>query len=202
MLTSMMTLMIALSLFFVVVTLIRARALTLQQDSRGSWVEALPEMKIKIAHWIIPLLAVGYIGYHHLTVTSAPILAPSELVSTQQPIELRGTVEKIESEGNQHRILLSDSATQVEVQFSGNLPGQLRTHWGAHVNGSVQQSAEKTVVTANSIAALNIRDHSGYVMAAYGIALVTLLLNLLGALRSGREARQGIARRLRQESNS
>jgi heme exporter protein CcmD len=70
------------------------------------------------------------------------------------------------------------------------------------VNGSVQQSAEKTVVTANSIAALNIRDHSGYVMAAYGIALVTLLLNLLGALRSGREARQGIARRLRQESNS
>lgn len=202
MLTSMLTLMIALSLFFALVTLIRARGLTLQQDSRGSWVGDLPAVQIRPIHGLIPLLALGYIGYHNATVVQQPILSPSQLVHGSEGIQFRGTVEKIDSTGNPHRILLSDSTTQVEVEFNGTLPRELRTHWGAHVTGSVEQRGGVTAVIASSIAALNIRDHSGYVMAAYGIALVTLLLNLLGAIRTTREAHQGIARRLRQESNN
>ncbi len=201
MLTSMLTMMIALSLFFVVVTLVRARGLALQQDSRGSWMENLPAIQSRPVHWLIPLLAVGYVGYHSATTTVEPILAPSELVSGNENIQFRGTVNEIQSEGNLHRIQVSDQSSQVEVQFNGTLPRELRTHWGTHVTGNVSQQGAQTVVTASTIAALNIRDHSGYVMASYGIALVTLLLNLMGALRTAREARQGIARRIRQESN-
>jgi len=84
------------------------------------------------------------------------------------------------------------------VNFSGNLPKQLRTHWGAHVTGTAQSNSE---ISANSIAALNIRDHSSYVIAGYSIAFIVFLLNLLGALKTVREAKKSIARRIRQESN-
>ncbi len=201
MLTSMLTLMVALSLFFALVTLIRARGLTLEQDSRGSWVEELPTIQIKPLHWLVPLLAVGYIGYHSASTPAVEILSPSQLTASSEAIQFRGTVNQIHSEGNQHTILVSDKGHSVNVSFLGTLPRELRTHWGAHVNGTVEQNGEMMVVTASSIAALNIRDHSGYVLAAYGIALVTLLLNLLGSMRQARDARQGIARRLRQESN-
>ncbi len=201
MLTSMLTMLLALSLFFALVTLIRARGIALEQDSRGSWVEELPAIQIKPLHWLIPLLAVGYIGYHNATTPVETILSPSQLIASSEAIQFRGTVNQIESEGNQHTILVSDEGRSVNVSFFGRLPRELRTHWGAHVNGTVEQSGETITVTASSIAALNIRDHSGYVLAAYGIALVTLLLNLLGSMRQTRDARQGIARRLRQESN-
>lgn len=202
MLTSMLTMLLALSLFFALVTLIRARGIALQQDSRGSWVEDLPTIQVKPIHWLLPLLAVGYIGYHNATTTTVPILAPSTLVSGAETVEFRGTVNKIHSEGNQHQILVSDEQREVTVTFVGTLPRELRTHWGAHVNGVVSDQAGAMTVSARTIAALNIRDHSSYVLAAYGIALVTLLLNLLGSMREAREARKGIARRLRQESNA
>jgi len=201
MLTSMLTMLLALSLFFALVTLIRARGLALQQDSRGKWVEELPAVRQNPLHWIAPLLAIGWIGYHAATTVTTPILAPSQLEATQSPIEFRGHVEAIHSEGNQHRIEVSDDQQKVTVLFHGKLPRELRTHWGAHVKGTVASETTGVTVSAQSIAALNIRDHSGYILAAYGIALITLLLNLMGALRTARDARQVIARRIRQESN-
>ena len=145
MLTSMLTLMIAFSLFFALVTLIRARGLTLEQDSRGSWVEDLPKSNTRLLHGLLPLLALGYIGYHNATVTPTPILTPSELISSSESIEFRGTVNQISSEGNLHQIEVSDGGRAVVVQFNGTLPRQLRTHWGAHVVGTVAQSDGSTV---------------------------------------------------------
>ncbi len=201
MLTSMLTMMIALSLFFAVVTLIRARGLTLEQDSRGKWVEELPAISTRPIHWLVPLLAVGFVGYHALTTPVEPILSPSQLQADGSQIQLRGNVDEIVSDGNQHRIQLSDPNSRVEVLFNGDLPKQLRTHWGAHVTGNVQHIDTQLNVIASSIAALNIRDHSRYVIAAYTIALITLLLNLLGAMKTARTARKSIDRRLRQETN-
>ncbi|HIJ34550.1 MAG TPA: heme exporter protein CcmD, partial [Gammaproteobacteria bacterium] len=127
---------------------------------------------------------------------------PTQLAVTTEAIELRGEVKSIQSTGNQHQILLSDQKTQVQVVFNGTLPRQLRTHWGAHVTGTVTQQEEGLTVNATTIAALNIRDHSGYILAAYGIAMIALLLNLFSAMRSSREARQSIARQIRQELNA
>ncbi len=200
MLTSMLTLMIALSLFFAVVTLIRARGLTLDHDSRGQWVENLPTPRLTLLHGIAPVLAVILVGYHFATTSTSPILQPAELVPGMGAVEFRGTVEAIQSEGNSHRITVSDANSSVEVSFLGRLPQQLRLDWGAHIQGSVTMEQNRTQVIANTIAALNIRDHSGYVFAAYAIAAITLLLNLLGALRSATESRRAVARRLRQES--
>ncbi len=203
MLTSMLLMLLALSIFYAVVTLIRARGLALRQDSRGSWVRELPTIAVRPLHWVIPLLAVGYVGYHAATFAPTPILTPSQLVaeSPATPVEFRGTVDQIHSDGNHHQIMMSDDGEKIEVNFNGNLPKQLRTHWGAHVTGRYQSGPDGSAVTASSIAALNIRDHSGYVLSAYAIALIVLLLNLLGAIRTSREARQAIARQLRQQTN-
>jgi heme exporter protein CcmD len=65
----------------------------------------------------------------------------------------------------------------------------------------IEPIAHGQQIEARSIAALNIRDHTSYLLAAYGIALVVLLLNLLGAMRSASEARKNIQRKIRQESN-
>ncbi len=203
MLSSMLLMLFALSLFYAVVALIRARGLALQQDSRGSWVRDLPGMNIRPLHWLIPIAAIGYIGYHAATYDHVRIMTPTQVVteSPVESIEFRGTVESISSTGNQHQILLSDGAEQIQVSFNGNIPKQLRTHWGAHVTGSYQQDATPPTVVASSIAALNIRDHTGYVLSAYGIALIVLLLNLLGAIRTSREAKRSIARQIRQQAN-
>ena len=207
MLTSMLTMMIALSLFFALVTLIRARGLTLEQDSRGNWVRDLPTIQLRLPHTLIPLLVVAAIGYHVTTTEKETILSPSQLTTATGEVLVRGEVRSIHSEGNQHRILLSDQSSQTMVTFSGNLPQQLRTHWGAEVRGNLVQSqgiepiAHGQQIEARSIAALNIRDHTSYLLAAYGIALVVLLLNLLGAMRSASEARKNIQRKIRQESN-
>ena len=202
MLTSMLTMMIALSLFFALVTLIRARGLTLQQDSRGSWVRNLPSIQLRPVHGIIPLILIGYTLFHAITTEVVTLHTPTQLAVTTEAIELRGEVKSIQSTGNQHQILLSDQKTQVQVVFNGTLPRQLRTHWGAHVTGTVTQQEEGLTVNATTIAALNIRDHSGYILAAYGIAMIALLLNLFSAMRSSREARQSIARQIRQELNA
>ncbi|MBC8519598.1 MAG: heme ABC transporter permease [Gammaproteobacteria bacterium] len=203
MLSSMLLMLVALSLFFAVVTLIRARGLSLQQDSRGSWVRDLPDIKVRPLHLLIPVIAIGYVAYHAATTDRIDILSPTELVagSPTEQIEFRGNVESIQSDGNQHQILVSDDAEKIMVNFAGKLPKQLRTHWGAHVTGKLQSDSGAASVNANSIAALNIRDHSSYVIAGYSIAFVVFLLNLLGALRTTREAKLSIARRIRQENN-
>lgn len=200
MLSSMLLMLVALSLFYAVVTLIRARGLSLQQDSRGSWVRDLPTLKIRPLHFLIPVIAIGYVAYHSATSNKIEILSPTELIASSPSGEVvfRGNVENIQSNGNQHQIMVSDDAEKIMVNFSGNLPKQLRTHWGAHVTGTAQSNSE---ISANSIAALNIRDHSSYVIAGYSIAFIVFLLNLLGALKTVREAKKSIARRIRQESN-
>jgi len=216
MLSSMLLMLFALSIFYAVVLLIRARGLTLQQDSRGSWVRNLPTIKTNILHWLIPVAAVGYIGFHATSTTTTPVLTVAEVITNSAAgdnIEMRGEVKTIESTGKEHKITLADLADtqdstvksgrkELQINFTGTLPKQLRTHWGAHITGTpVTDSDTKNMgyIRATSIAALNIRDHSKYVLASYLIALTVFLLNLLGALRTTREAKKSIARHIRQQ---
>ncbi len=204
MLTAMLLTMIGLSLLFVFVTLVRGRGLVLTQNLRAGWVKELPKKPVRFFHFLIPVIGLGVIGYLAATTVQPTILTTAEVVSLQsdQTVQFRGQVEKIESNGQEHTILVQDrdqAGKKLTINFYGNLPKQLRTHWGVEVTGDY--SAGQKNITAQKLAALNIRDHTMYVVAAYGIGFLALLLSLIGAWRFEKEAKQRVARVVRQSQN-
>ena len=55
---------------------------------------------------------------------------------------------------------------------------------------------------ATTVEDLNIRDHRRYVLAAYLIAFIVIVINMVSPHRCHKQARLDIARRIRREENA
>ncbi len=201
MLTALLMMMFAFVLLYATTVLVRARCQVLRNEIRSAWVQNLAPERRRWWPLLLPAIALVAVGVHASGVDQEIVLTPSDLNDAATPragnVILQGTVETIEVEGPPSRFTLSDGRETVTVRFNGQLPRFFRTDWGARVEGSLRDGGE--VFDARTVAALNLRDHRHFVLAAYSVAVIVLLANLTSPFRCHRQARRAIARRVRRE---
>lgn len=203
MLTGLLTMMAAYNLFFAAMVLVSARCQVLRNETRSSWVKDLPEpWRGGRLAWLLPALALAGVALHATGLERTEVRTPTQVkaLGAGTRVTLEGIVEETSKDGTMNRFVLSDGKTGITVRFQGTLPRFFRLGWGARVVGSVL-SAEP-VFEAESVAALNLRDHSRYVLAAYLVALVIFAINLVSPYRCHQQARLAITRRLRREETA
>ncbi len=202
MLTALLLMMAAFVMLFATTALVHARSQVLRNELRSTWVKTLPPERHSWLPVLLPLVVVlAAVALHETTVERVAVYTPSELVADRSlgtgNVTLQGTVESIVAESSPSRFVLSDGETAVTVTFNGQLPRFFRTDWGARIEGRLIDDAG--IFKADSVAALNVRDHRRYVVAAYAVASAVLLLNLLAPFRRHRQERAAVARRIRRE---
>ena len=188
-------------LLFATTVLVRARCRLLRSETRSAWVKNLSPERRPWLPLLLPAVVLVASGVHATGVEQETVYTPSDLnratATRHGNVILQGTVESIEANGSPSRFIVSDGVANVTVLFNGKLPRFFRTDWGARVEGRLRESGE--VFDADKVTALNLRDHRRYVLAAYLIAMIVLLANLVSPYRCHRQARLAIARRLRRE---
>ena len=202
MLTALLLMMTAFIMLFATTVLVRARCQVLRTEARSAWVRELSPEPRRWLPLLLPAAAVlAAAAVHAGGMQREDIYTPSDLVAGAQPaagnVTLQGTVESLEVEGSLNRFKLSDGEETVTVLFNGKLPRFFRADWGARVEGSLRNGDR--VFVADTVAALNLRDHRRYVIAAYSVAMIVMFANLLAPFRCHRQERMAIARRIRRE---
>ena len=200
MLTALLLMMASFTLLYAGTMLVRGRCLVLQQESRASWVRDPPAGSRQRAAWAIPLIGVMLVGWLHLSGERAPVYSPADIPAGAGQVTVEGEVKDLDASGDVARFRLVAEDAGLDVAFRGELPRQFRVDWGARVTG--EYSENSTTFIARTVAALNVRDHSSYVIIAYAIALVTLLINVLAPYRCLASSKAAVARRARREGGS
>ncbi len=204
MLTALLLMIAAFIFFYVTTALVWARCRVLRSESRSAWVKDLPPER---RHWLpllLPMAVLAIAAVQATTTQRETILTPSTL-SAGAPadsgnVTLQGMVEAIETDGIPSRFVISDEGARITVVFNGRLPRFFRADWGARVQGSLRQDSR--VFVASTVAALNLRDHRHYVLAAYLVVVIVLGSSLVSAHGCHRRARLAIARRIRREESA
>ncbi len=203
MLTALLMMMSMFIFLFATALLVRGRCMVLENESRASWVRDLPETRPQYVAWTIPLIAVIFTAWLHLSTEREAVYSPGELANAtgveHETLTIQGVVKDLEEQGIIKHFRLVGEGAAVDVRFPGNLPEQFRPDWGARVTGAY--SAETGRIEARTVAALNVRDHSGYVIVAYLITMVTLLINVLAPYRCLASSKAAIERRQRREES-
>ncbi len=202
MLTALLLMMAAFVLLFATTALVRARSQVLRNELRSTWVKALPPERRSWLPVLLPLVGVlAAVAVYETRVERAAVYTPSDLVGDRSPgtgnVTLQGTVESIGTESPPSRFVLSDGENAVSVVFNGQLPRFFRADWGARIEGRLVDDGG--TFEADTVAALNVRDHRRYVVGAYSVATAVLLFNLLAPFRRHRLERAALARRIRRE---
>ncbi|MDZ7754286.1 MAG: cytochrome c maturation protein CcmE [Gammaproteobacteria bacterium] len=201
MLAALLLMMAMFVFFYATALLVRGRCMVLQNEVRASWVREPPVTRPQYVAWTIPLIAIIFTAWLHLSSEREAVYSPGELAQVSavehEAITVQGVVRDVEDHGAIKRFRLAVDDAAVDIRFPGNLPAQFRAGWGARVTGTY--AAETGRIEARSVAALNVRDHSSYVIIAYLIALVTLLINALAPYRCLATSKAVIARRHRRE---
>ncbi|MCP4044168.1 MAG: cytochrome c biogenesis protein CcsA [Gammaproteobacteria bacterium] len=204
MLTALLLMTVAMVLLIAFTVLVRARCKVLHNEFRSSWIRELAPERIKLLPFILPVIAIGLVMAHFSTNDRELVFTPTQLVQdvslNGRQISIQGSVESLSQEGNSTRFDLTDGQARITVIFQGEPPRHLRTDWGARVKGSMLK--DRNVFRAENVAALNVRDHRHYVIAAYLISLLIIGINIIAPFQCHKRERLAIARLIRREKQA